>query len=517
MAFCSFCGRQLNDGEVCVCRQQAQTPQTPQPQQVQQTVQQQQTQYQQAYQQAPYQQTQYQQAYQQDGGFSPTMPPVKKKGVIFAIIGAVAAVAIIAAVIFIVMLNRPKTKLYRSVTNTFEDCGDFFKTLSKADIAGKSMTIEASGEYQNYNATLKFAYDGKEKELSAKISGKKIDEVEAVVQLVKDELKLAFPGSGYDKVIVYNYKDGDSDFLEDQMGSRSFEEMNLALDMIYEASPSGDSVKDAKKILKDWYNGLEIKKIDSKKKFKVDSEKRECDGYTIVITPENIVDLVNKYVDYLEKNYSDMLEKTGVDIDDLKENMDLDEIEENMEGNLEIACYLYGGKLAGMIFTMEDQDEEIRINFEGGSYRMQNMSIETVEDDEEKEILSISGKTNGTKETSKLTADGTVLEWSYDKSNGDFKMSANQSSYWGDYEMFSLKGTLEAKGSTLSVSVKDLSVDGSKVDLDDLTISVSGSAKFSKLKGKEFDLNSADEDDIKDELEELQDSLGDLMKLVNAF
>ena len=110
-------------------------------------------------------------------------------------------------------------------------------------------------------------------------------------------------------------------------------------------------------------------------------------------------------------------------------------------------------------------------------------------------------------------AEALKAEYSYDKKSGKFEVSVSTFNKWyGDYsEAFILKGTLECSKSKVTLSIKDISVAGTSIPLDKLEITISSKDEMDAMKGTEFSIDKAEEDDLKDELMELYEDAMDAL------
>ena len=245
------------------------------------------------------------------------------------------------------------------------------------------------------------------------------------------------------------------------------------------------------------------------KSFKVDGEKRDCKGYEIVLTEDNIEELLDHITDWLKEEYGETLEDSlGKDgFDDI-----FKDAKKSLKGMDEISmkCYLYKGMIAAIV--LENKDDKITAEFNGGDYRTQEINVYSGKKSDDKQILKVSGKVRDSKETVNIEIPNSyALEYSYDKSSGKFSVSVQQYSYWSDnfQDIGTVKGKLDISGSKVSTQITSIDVNGSTIKLDDLTVEISSKASMPKMKGTEFRIDEADKDDIEDEIKELTGELTD--------
>jgi hypothetical protein len=152
---------------------------------------------------------------------------------------------------------------------------------------------------------------------------------------------------------------------------------------------------------------------------------------------------------------------------------------------------------------MDDGDDTVEIQFQGGDYRLQNVEV-LVDDDT---YMKLEGEKDGSTETIKLKAAGeTVLKVEYDTKSGDFEIKADSET---------IKGNIESsrKGVTITIS-KISSLDGLK-----LTLYAKKDADFADVNMKNlFDVGNADESDFYDLMNDIDtDVIEDYMDLFGYY
>ena len=493
MKFCAYCGRQLQDDEVCNCRD---TQKTTEEVQAQAAAEPQNAAPASDYYQAPY--TSNVEA--PKGGKKWLVPALCAAGVL-----AVVAIVFCAVSLF----KGPKSKIGKAVTKTFADAGYLAKDLGAFNYDSGKYSTTVSGKYQKVEIGMGFSLNKDKMQMSASVKDKDVD-LSAILELGKKAVKAKLNGTDYKKVLVYDFLSDDKGDLADIVGEKNLEQLDEALTAFADSLEKGKtSSKKYEKVVSKWLNGLKIEKEDTKS-IKVDGEKRDCKGYSVEITPDDIMELADSIIDLVEEDAADLLEKMGYDdLDKLKDDLEkeLDDMED-----IEIEFYLYKDMFAAIDIVYED--DELYIEFNGGDYRLQNVKVYDGKKSDDKVVLELKGKTSGDKETMSVeVAEALKAEYSYDKKSGKFEVSVSTFNKWyGDYsEAFILKGTLECSKSKVTLSIKDISVAGTSIPLDKLEITISSKDEMDAMKGTEFSIDKAEEDDLKDELMELYEDAMDAL------
>ena len=511
MKFCAYCGRQLQDDEVCTCRDaqktaeevktagenvqaevstaaadvQAQTAQDAQGAAPASD-----------YYQAPY--------------MSNAQPPKGGRKWLIPVLCAAGALAVVAIVVCAMSLFKgPKSKIGKATVKTFADTGYLARDLSSFNYDSGKYSMTVSGKYQKIEVGMGVSVNSSEMQMSASVKDKDVD-LSAIVELGKKAVKAKLNGADYKKVLVYDFTNDDKGDIEDLAGEKNIETIDEALTALADSlGKSKTSTQKYEKVLSKWLNGLKVEKEDSKS-IKVDGEKRDCKGYSVEITPDDIMDLADPLMDLLEEDAADLLEQMGYkDLDDLKEQ--LEKAVDKME-DIEIEFYLYKDMFAAI--DIEYDKDELYIEFNGGDYRLQNVKVYEGKKSDNQVLMEISGKTSGDKETLSIEVPNEFkADYSYDKKSGKFEVNASEYNRWyGEYTNgVTVKGTLECSKSKVTLTVKDFSVEGTSIPIDKLEITISSKDNMESMKGTEFNIDKADEDDLKDELMELYESVMDAL------
>ncbi|MBR5968214.1 MAG: hypothetical protein IK001_06415 [Lachnospiraceae bacterium] len=507
MKFCAYCGRQLQDDEVCTCRD-AQKP-ADEVKTAGENIQENVTEAAAAatetaqnaapaYDYAPYQST------------APA-PKAPKKWLIPVL--CAAGVVALAAIVFaaVSLFGGSKSKVGKALAKTFEDTGYLAKDLGAFNYDSGKYSLGISGKYQKIELGMGVSVNDSEMQMNVSVKEGKDVDLGAVIEIGKKAVKAKLTGTDYKKVLVYDYTNDNKDGLEELAGEDTIKSIDEALEAFADGLSKGkSSSKKYEKEIKKWFDDLKIKKDDTKS-IKVNGEKRDCKGYSMEITSDDLEELVDIIMDMVEKDAADVLEKAGTDIDDLKKEI-TKEIDK-MDEDIELTFYLYKDMIAGIV--VEYGDDAAYAEFNGGDYRLQNFAVYNgKKKDDSKLLMKGTGKTSGDKESMTIEIpEEFSFSYSYDKKSGKFEVSAQQYSYWygGMSDVFSVKGTLECSKSTVTLTVKELNVSGTTIPVDKLEITFSSKDNMETMKGTEFSVDKADEDDLKDELMELYEAVSDAL------
>ncbi|MCR5324697.1 MAG: hypothetical protein K6E85_15680 [Lachnospiraceae bacterium] len=458
------------------------------------------------------------------GGIMTKITAFLKSKAALGLLGAVGALIVVCIILCAVLNSDPKKKVVNAVEKTFKDSGYLIKDISKFKVDPNKLTYTVSAKYNDMGMSASMIINGNEKAITGKITDDDDTVIEASATIDKKDLKVCFPGTDYKKLLVYRYTADDKDGLEKYIGEKNLEAIDTALKALYDTSfNNSGSTKKLTKTLKKWAKDLETSKLDSKS-FKINGEKRDCKGYEIVFTEDNLIDLVEHVVEWAKEEYGESLEdsigKDGFDdiLKDAKKSF-------NGMGKITLKCYLYKGMLAAVV--LEDKsDNKFTAEFNGGDYRMQEINVYSGKKSDDQQIMKISGKLRDTKETVTIEIPNTYsLEYSYDKSSGKFSVSLQQYSYWSDKfeEKGSLKGKLDISGSKFAFQITNIDVNGSSIEFDDLSMEILSKASMPKMKGTEFRIDEADKSDIEDEIKDLTGELtdaiydSDLKDMINSL
>lgn len=435
------------------------------------------------------------------GGLAVQMPPSdaqkskKTKKTVF-VIGAAAA--LLAVIIFVAaigsLLQGPRGKVLKATAATMKDAPKLATDLAAISgmLSGEHYTAGFELEGEDAAVRTEFRNAGNEKQLYFNADVDDYGALEILCGVHSGKLKLAL--SELDYVFFYDPKGDNDGILCEQVRKKTLEEFNRFLEGTASGKVSAKTLRED--LAAAWVKELkelEFKEVKARD-FEVNKKDRECKGYRIRITEDNIVNIL-EYVGEKTEEYQDVLDELCDEIKD--EDFDLD-----------ITFYIYKGKLAAVVFDVDD--EKIFVEFQGGDYRMQNILLRNEYRGRESGEITVSTTVKGGKETIEIEGDGrgemTVV---YDTKSGELTLE-----YDDGREDFLLSGIYRRSKSEVSFVLEELEADGHSL-MDDigLTMYVRKKADIKPYKGEEFDLGSAEEEDLDD----LEDDMRDYINLLDEY
>ena len=419
----------------------------------------------------------------------------KKKVPMGLIIGGAAVVVVAFSIVILVALGAFRGKMGTvavAFANTFKEQPKFVEDLKVDDISkwikDENYTVSMLAEDSEVSMNMSVGVKPSEIRFSGELEGEYMPETDFVVSYTDKLVKAQLPALS-DVIFVYDYTKMPEGDLVEVMNEEDIEMINEALSTYW----NQDSAKLEKKISKAVMGvakEIEIEKIDSKE-YKVDGKKRKCKGYSLVITDDELLDMVDAVDSVFEEELTEAVYDVYAEA--------ISEVRDTMRDfpEAEVEIYIYKNKLACINVLFDDEDMEIEWLFKGGDFRTQNMEI-TVDNGYSSSSLEVKGKKDGSKEEYEVSADGEeILVYEYDSKDGDFVIEIDGEE---------LEGNLlsERNGITLSFEVEDV----------EASVSILKGAEFEKISGEEFDLGEASEDDFEElyeDNEELFEVIEDLM------
>lgn len=426
------------------------------------------------------------------GNPSGDIPNSRKPKKTMILIGAAAAVMLLvigtfAVVMAMTFLGGPRTKVLRAVASTMKDTPklvDDLKVISSVLNADEyTAGIEMETADANVAAEFRNAKNDKQVYINADIYD--YGDVDMLCGVHSGILKASLSELNY--VFFYDSKADNDGFLCEQIRSSELDTINEILEDITSDKSSVETLRE------NFSDALtkELKEMEFReartRSYEIDGKDRECEGYKIRIDEKNIVHVL-EYMGETTEELADVLDDLCYEIQD-------------EEFEIDITFYIYKNKLASIIVAVDD-DEEVYIAFQGGEYRMQNISVGAEYDGDDYEMLTISTRKKDSREIIEVEGDGTAeMSITYDTKSGD--ISCEYDDGWGNYF---LSGVYEHSRSEASFTLQELEYDGDSL-MDDFsfTVFVKKKADIEKYEGKEFDLGNADEEDFEDLAEELED------------
>lgn len=395
-------------------------------------------------------------------------------------------------------------KILLATSNTLKDIPHFVETLeATAEIFKDEFTVEFNTKEYGVEIGGAFISADKQKQLTARVEYGG-DTIEGLAGVDSNSVKLQVPALS-NKVFVYNYKGKNTGAIMDYMDDDEIDMINSLLEQFVTAGKDSDKVQKeiAKIIAKEWKN-LKFKSV-GKEEFTVNEKDVKCKGYQTTITGDNIWNVIEGSFQVIEKQYQypylsyDVSYDLAYELEDLADEMDdmKDEMRDALDDleDVDITFYLYKNQLAAIIIENEDLDDDIKLYFEGGDYRLQNIILKSGS-----ERISLKGSDDGTKEKFKLK--GKNGSYSYDIVNLEYNYG-DDGKFKIDNGYYSLSGKLYKKGKTVN-----LSINGND-SLPDMDFTVTKGAKLQKFNGDKFDIGNADEDDIEDLVDDITDEIYD--------
>jgi len=284
----------------------------------------------------------------------------------------------------------------------------------------------------------------------------------------------------------------DIDLLDDELGDGAGEACFALVDLACQKAYSEDELrKEVTKSIVGEYKELEFEKVD-KKEFEIDGKDRKCEGYKTEITEDNVVNILEKLEEVLQKESEDinelMEELTGTEVstDEL-----IDELIDEMDfSDIELTFYIYKKELACIVVEVEKEEVEILFTSEDNEE-----VISLVYDDET--VMELILETEGNTETYTMETMGMeygVIEYDYKSGNVEFDF------FDGEIEG---EGLIESSAKEKSFEILELDVDGE--DMGTGRVFVRSGADMHKFSGEKFDLGNASESDFEDLAEELME------------
>lgn len=440
-------------------------------------------------------------------------PQEKKKGKVPVIILSVIAGVVVLALLAVVgvksgLFLSKGNKVAIATANTLSETPQLIKDLSPI-MAATSGTFAVTGNFEMDDVAVEGTVSVDKTEVSAHgyASIDDFPEIDFAAEVTPKGIKAQSKAIS-DLVFIYNTADDKEDsFIAEMAGEDSLEMLDDALTALGEATEPTDFSKELTQLIVAEYGELEFEKA-KEKEFEVNGKDVKCKGYTVEVTEDNIMNIVDGMEDILDETYGDILKEAGVSAKDITR-----EIEYEIEGmdDIELTFYLYKNKLAAVIAEVDRS--KLEIEFQGGDYRMQNVVVSA----DRMDILEIKGETEDSVETLELLVwDEEVFTYEYDTKSGDLVVELDD----GFYEV---EANIQAKGNSVTVTLQDFYTEdsyvGEMMNLADINCSVTftDGAKKASFSGEEFNVGTADEDDFYDLIEELEDTLEDFEELYYYF
>ena len=431
------------------------------------------------------------------GGAAPKKQiPVKMIGIG---VGAVAALAIIFGLIVPNVGGGKNAKYYKAICNTFKG-SSLTKALDVSKILkdGKyTLKLEASYK-DDASASAAYAYAGKDQSLEA--SAKYNDtSISGIAVLDDKQVQFQVPDL-MDTVFTYDYTAKKKGYITEAVDRDTLDQIDETLAQLTAVKEYKGLDKKLEKTTKKQFNSLKFEKGD-KETIKVDGKDRKVTGYKTTITSDILVEWCEAY----EKDLGEMLDdldeqKSLVKAIGTKPSKAIKEFKSQVKDadiEMDVTIYPYKKQLAAVLLEVEKS--EVWIEFNGGSFPMENMVIEA----DGNEVFARKGETKGGVETATYFSNGSELELEYNSKSGELVLEAGDKVF---------EGIVSNKSNTLSVQVTNIEGLGFDYPKDTkLTASLAKGAKVGKVKKSKdtFDIGSAKEEDYEDLMKDLQKAAED--------
>ncbi len=312
------------------------------------------------------------------------------KGAIIAIIAAVAVV--VAGVLFYCLYwNNPHRALMSATKKTLFDGGYLFEEIGKykpdsvkngvdVNLEMEEKSSYSDGDKHSYDSSVnvKMARDGSAIQLSGSVEADGDKPVDFKAEFNDTAIKV-----NVDKILdgtaVYDYKSDDYGYLDDLLDDEADlgqESLNKVVEMIYKMLVKSDTADLGKteKAVKKRLDEIKIESTGSEK-YEVDGKERNCKGYTMTITGDDMADIVeiacDTFAESMQKEMDDLWSEIEDEFEDSMDDL-IYELE-HME-DIDISYWLYKGKFA-CVEVEYDGDLAFGIQFLGGDFRLQNVEV----------------------------------------------------------------------------------------------------------------------------------------------
>ena len=427
-------------------------------------------------------------------------PHGKGKSFMSKVIIAGVAVVVVAGIVVSGVKNGtflgPSGKVMTATVNTFSDTSHLAEAFDVTDIlSSKSYTVEVQGQYGKNEMAIAYAKLPKARSVSGKVAVFNGSEVNFSGELTNSQLLLQIPEVSED-TYTYCYTEEKEGYLADILSKSRISEFDDTLEAIYKTTgqsgqATSDSQKNLVKVLAKEYKSLEFEKV-SADTFEVDGKDRKCKGYETTITSDNLLNVLDAFMDCVEEEY-DEVEVVREELED-----ELDELRGQLQflPEVKLTFYLYKNKLA--CIEASTGYYEITIEFQGGKTRMQNMEISV----NNTRILQVEGTVKGSKETTEISMDESDVEAivEYDYKSGELEAELTE-----DDETMYFSGNVMSKGNKITVSVEEIKIPGiGTINLDG-SVTISKGGKEPKFSGEKIDVGNMSQNELEDLVEDIEE------------
>ncbi len=429
----------------------------------------------------------------------PMQEPQKKTGVKIGVIvaAAVCVVAIIGLIIALVsgVFMSDKDRVMKAIANTFNEGGALAETYEEYMSYGKEeeLTSRTFIEYDGVGVEVEYRHTNEDKQFWGLVDMTGYPELEGTVTITDGQVQASTPFLS-DILFVYNYREDNDGYLMDQLSEDEIALINQMFEMIYDlksTTASNTEVnEDIAKSIEEWYDAIEVEKLEDKEEFEIDGKDKKCTGYRMYITEDTVVGLLEIYEDILAEydGVTYTVEDTEVSLDEMVDVL-IDEVD-GMD-DIEIDFYLDSNKLAAVVVEVDGEDLEVL--FLGGDYRAQNILVEydgndmfEIECEMKDEVEELTFKMAGSK----------FFAYEYDTESGDFE--AKIYDYYGD-SVINLEGTFVTEKDRFAFEKGEIEIPEEDFKFD-FEMSMEKGAEIEELEGDILDIGEASEEELQEAL-----------------
>ena len=431
----------------------------------------------------------------------PKKNPAVKVAIILAIVAVVLIIAIVALA-FSGLFGNKKTKIAQAFKNTMEESETYLKEVWQTEnyegmFEGEESRVEVDFTLPE-DITVEAVVDSAEEEagmvMDLGMAGNSLLELE--VYLNESQIFIAIP-EYFDYLFYIDLETIEDDIQvmidNNMIDSYTAETILDALEMQEDAvEPSEEAVeqlgKDLKAAWTDMFEAVKVKEIDSKE-LTVNDEDVTCNGYAIELTPAIVADLgeatlaayqdndeIMEFIDYLELSYdTDAVTEALSSLEEMVDELRDIEADEEKEETLDINVYLYDDKVARIDVTDPEDDDAVWFawNIEGGSFPLENTSIEIDMDGDEIEIYRTGSMEDGEywAEYEYVDEYGTsyIFNTFYVPETGEFEFDLMEDDYFN--WLYTYGTIVKADDHTIEIEIDTLELDEEEAAYGDIVIS----------------------------------------------
>lgn len=433
---------------------------------------------------------------------APSGPEKKKKsGLAIAgiVLSAVLVIAIAVSVaVYAGLFTGKSGKVAKAFINTFREQPLFVQDLQDMP------EIAADGQYTmalelddgQIDIGMDFRVDGLQKQFAGYVGSGAVN-LDFAGELTEDEFALSIPAIGNYK-FCYNYREIGSGILLEELSEEEIRAVNKLLELSYD--PGSISDEDSDKSGAQWIetvaDELKERKFEDAETeiFEIDGKEVKCSGYQTTLKQEELTEAL----DLMEEEYyarNKELIEILYEIDPYYEapfEEYFDELRMLIEelSDMELKFYIYDKQLAAIVLETQE-DGQLRLRFEGGDRRAQNVVLELFEDYEggvtgTTELISIRGNMTDSTETISLELENmNAFVFTYDSVTGEYELDVTD-------QTLVLAGEITSDRTGIYITIDECSEYGEELFVGG-SLSIKRGAEMEEIEGERFDLGNADE------------------------